>query len=243
MRNVLTVMRKEFARFFGDKRLVLGTLLLPGLLIFVLYTIMGTAFSDTGSEVRSVAVVNPSAAFSAYAEIPREASAMPVQTVRPPAYLQSLSSSYVTSEAVALHYAGACGIWEDFLEEEGLTPTVSGRMGSGKFEFRINTTGGERCLDVCNAQLEIDAAWEGRGSLALIEAKMDLSEDFHIRQLYYPFRLWSNRVTKPVRSIFFNYSDGSVRNAEAKYAIESYINNILSGIIEKVKANNNTEDW
>lgn len=68
MRNVLTVMRKEFARFFGDKRLVLGTLLLPGLLIFVLYTIMGTAFSDTGSEVRSVAVVNPSAAFSAYVD-------------------------------------------------------------------------------------------------------------------------------------------------------------------------------
>ena len=68
MRNVLTVMRKEFARFFGDKRLVLGTLLLPGLLIFVLYTIMGTAFSDTGSEVRTVAVVNPSAAFSAYAD-------------------------------------------------------------------------------------------------------------------------------------------------------------------------------
>ena len=45
------------------------------------------------------------------------------------------------------------------------------------------------------------------------------------------------------KQFIFNYSDGSVRNAEAKYAIESYINNILSEIIEKVKANNNTEDW
>lgn len=184
-------------------------------------------FADNGLAVlplsRSGYVI---AAFSAYAEIPREASAMPVQIVRPPAYLQSLSSSYVTSEAVALHYAGACGIWEDFLEEEGLTPTVSGRMGSGKFEFRINTTGGECRLDVCNAQLEIDAAWEGRGSLALIEAKMDLSEDFHIRQLYYPFRLWRNRVTKPVRSIFFNYSDGIFTLYEYSFADPFHYNSL-----------------
>ena len=45
------------------------------------------------------------------------------------------------------------------------------------------------------------------------------------------------------KQFIFNYSGGSVRNAKAKYAIESYINNLLSGIIEKVKANNNTEDW
>ena len=37
---------------------------------------------------------------------------------------------------------------------------------------------------------------------------MDLSEDFHIRQLYYPFRLWRERVDKPVRCVFLNYSDG-----------------------------------
>ena len=41
--NVLTVLKKEFARFFGDKRLVVMTLFLPGILIYVVYSFMGTA--------------------------------------------------------------------------------------------------------------------------------------------------------------------------------------------------------
>ena len=41
--GVLTVISKEFARFFGDKRLVIMTLLLPGALIYVVYSFMGSA--------------------------------------------------------------------------------------------------------------------------------------------------------------------------------------------------------
>lgn len=44
--NVFTIMRKEFARFFGDKRLVITTIILPGLLIYVLYSFMGTGMSS-----------------------------------------------------------------------------------------------------------------------------------------------------------------------------------------------------
>ncbi len=44
--NIITVMKKEFARFFGDKRLVVTTLLLPGLLIYFMYTFMGSAMTD-----------------------------------------------------------------------------------------------------------------------------------------------------------------------------------------------------
>ncbi len=40
-RNVWTIMKKEFARFFGDKKLVFTTLLLPGLLIYAVYSFMG----------------------------------------------------------------------------------------------------------------------------------------------------------------------------------------------------------
>ncbi len=39
--NMLTIIKKEFVRFFGDKRLVFTTVLLPGLMIYVLYTFMG----------------------------------------------------------------------------------------------------------------------------------------------------------------------------------------------------------
>ena len=39
--NVVTIMRKEFARFFLDKRLVFTTILLPGLLFFIIYSFIG----------------------------------------------------------------------------------------------------------------------------------------------------------------------------------------------------------
>ncbi len=39
--DMLTIIRKEFARFFGDKRLVFTTVLMPGLLIYLIYSFMG----------------------------------------------------------------------------------------------------------------------------------------------------------------------------------------------------------
>lgn len=43
--DLLTIIKKEFARFFGDKRMVL-TALMPGVLIYALYSFMGTGMSD-----------------------------------------------------------------------------------------------------------------------------------------------------------------------------------------------------
>lgn len=40
MKNILTVIKKEFSRFFRDKRLVL-TLILPGVLIYFIYSFLG----------------------------------------------------------------------------------------------------------------------------------------------------------------------------------------------------------
>ena len=40
MKNVFTIIKKEFARFFKDKRMVI-TVLLPGLLIYLVYSVMG----------------------------------------------------------------------------------------------------------------------------------------------------------------------------------------------------------
>jgi len=61
-KNVITIIRKEFARFFGDKRLILTTLILPGLLIFAMYSLMGDALatfiSGDASHVPVLNVVN-----------------------------------------------------------------------------------------------------------------------------------------------------------------------------------------
>ena len=45
--NTITVMKKELARFFGDRRLVITTLLLPGLMIYVVYSFLGGAMMKT----------------------------------------------------------------------------------------------------------------------------------------------------------------------------------------------------
>ena len=39
--NVWTIVRKEFARFFGDRSLVFTTVIMPGLLIYIVYSLMG----------------------------------------------------------------------------------------------------------------------------------------------------------------------------------------------------------
>lgn len=144
--------------------------------------------------------------FLAYKEF--EPLSTDTQKVAVPAHIQSLMPQFLVSEAIALNCANACGILTDFLEDEEFLPTVSGRMGSGSFDFNINTGQGKRTISVANAQIEIDAAYEGVNYLSLFEAKRNLSDDFLVRQLYYPFRVWSSRVTKPVKLVFLVFSNG-----------------------------------
>lgn len=145
--------------------------------------------------------------FLAYKEFERPST--DVQRISVPAHIQSLMPQFLVSEAIALNCANACGILEDFLEDEALVATVSGRMSSGEFNFNINSASGIRNVSVSNSQIEIDAAYEGINYLSLFEAKRDLSEDFLVRQLYYPFRVWSSRVTKTVKPIFLIFSNGT----------------------------------
>lgn len=144
--------------------------------------------------------------FEAYKEF--EVPSGDVQRVSIPAYIQSLLPQFLASEAIALNCAYACGVLNDFLEDEYILPTVSGRMGSGDFDFDIATSFGTKGLSVSNAQIEIDAAYEGIQFLSLFEAKRDLSDDFLVRQLYYPYRVWSNRVTKAIKPVFLIFSNG-----------------------------------
>lgn len=46
MNNILTIMKKELSRFFKDTKLVISTLLLPGLLIYVMYSFMGSGMMN-----------------------------------------------------------------------------------------------------------------------------------------------------------------------------------------------------
>ena len=44
--NTLTIIKKEFARFFGDRQLLFTALIMPGLLIYLIYTFLGSGIQN-----------------------------------------------------------------------------------------------------------------------------------------------------------------------------------------------------
>ncbi len=44
--NLATIIRKELSRFFTDRKLLFSTVIMPGLMIFIIYTLMGTMFAN-----------------------------------------------------------------------------------------------------------------------------------------------------------------------------------------------------
>ncbi|MGV8146291.1 MAG: type II restriction enzyme [Alkaliphilus sp.] len=157
-----------------------------------------------------------------------------IEKVEIPANIESIDFNRITSESTAVNIAYITGMLADFIEEEDLLPTVDGRMSSEQFGFNIYNKQEDlrQDIEVVNSQVEIDGGYESHDSLTLLEAKNSISKDFLIRQLYYPFRLWSNKVSKKVRSVFLVYSNGIFSFYE--YAFED-VNDYNSLILKKHK--------
>ncbi|MFS0879734.1 type II restriction enzyme [Metabacillus niabensis] len=143
--------------------------------------------------------------FDAYEKVSYDESLRPIKLRIPPTVM-TIDPSNLYSESSALHCAYVSGMIADLLGEE-CTPTVSGRMSSQAFDFMIRTNSGkDHQIAIKNAQVEIDGGYEGEEAFALIEAKKETVEDFLVRQMYYPFRLWQGKIQKKVRPIFFTHS-------------------------------------
>lgn len=65
-----------------------------------------------------------------------------------PQNIQSIDPYNIFSEIVAINCALLSGILHDFLGEDKLLPTVSGRMGSHAFSFFISTAKGVHQIPV-----------------------------------------------------------------------------------------------
>lgn len=131
-----------------------------------------------------------------------------VKMMSVPSDLETVDARNLSSEANVLSAATASGVVSDFLGTE-VRSTVSGRMSTGDFSFKVNGFEIDQMdIQVSKAQIEIDAGFEGPNDFTVVEAKMRLPGDFCTRQLYYPFRLWSGRLSqKPVRTVFLSYSN------------------------------------
>jgi len=144
-----------------------------------------------------------------------------------PTLLQSIHYKDITSEATAINCSFVSKILQDFTGEDNLLPTVSGRMSSSSFSFNINSSKGLYKVNVNNSQVEIDGGYEGDNSLNLIEAKNYISDDFLVRQIYYPYKLWSAKIQKKVRSIFLTYTNGIFHLREYDFENINHYNSIV----------------
>ncbi len=111
------------------------------------------------------------------------------------------------SESQVIDMAFATGLISHFLEDYDLTLTIRGRLRSAPFNFLFHGSEKSHELHVNGVQIEVDAGFEG-DKIYLIEAKMGERDDFHIRQLYYPMRMWLEEgVTKEIVPIYINYAN------------------------------------
>lgn len=105
------------------------------------------------------------------------------------------------SEMQHLDLAYATSLVRTFAEDDTLILSVRGRKFTPEFSF---VAGEHRSLiEVDGVQTEVDAGYEGKNKVVLIEAKNSSTDNVIIRQMYYPYRQWQQHTDKPVHCLFF----------------------------------------
>lgn len=146
--------------------------------------------------------------FDLYQKLPIYADPEYVRFLPPRTDLETLNPLEVASEADAILLAHASGILDRFIGES-TTLTTFGRMRAESFDFVIrNNKEGSTSLTVDGSQIEIDGGFEGENTFSVIECKNHACSDFNLRQIYYPYRAWSDRISKIVYPIFMIFNDG-----------------------------------
>lgn len=108
------------------------------------------------------------------------------------------------SEMQHLDYAYAASLIRTFMDDASLVLTIRGRKYTPAFEFHV----GKQLIKVLGVQTEVDAGYEGKNQIVLIEAKNFSATNVIIRQLYYPFRQWQEHTKKKVITLFFDKARG-----------------------------------
>ena len=147
--------------------------------------------------------------------------------------LQTLPTGF-QSESQVIDAVHASGLLARFVNDSDTVLTVRGRLRSPAFSFSFRGPRIVHDLDVDGVQVEVDAGYEGDAAVYLIEAKLGERDNFHVRQLYYPYRMWKKRgVTKPLVPIFLTYANGVISLAEYGFRDENEY-----GSIELVRSEN-----
>lgn len=112
------------------------------------------------------------------------------------------TSTVGDSEMQHLDYAYALSLIRNFIGDDSLVLTIRGRKYTPPFSFRV----GKFNIKVDGVQTEVDAGYEGRDRVVLVEAKNSQirnTKNTIIRQLYYPYRKWQEHTRKKIIILFF----------------------------------------
>jgi hypothetical protein len=119
------------------------------------------------------------------------------------------TSKVGNSEMQHLDFAYASSLIRTFLNDESLVLTIRGRKYTPDTGFSFLV--GKHTIEVRSVQTEVDAGFEGRNQVVLIEAKASGQTNTIIRQLYYPLRQWQFHTKKKVETVFFEKVGGSYK--------------------------------
>lgn len=132
-----------------------------------------------------------------YIDIPKITSE--VQTYNSKLDFHLDSSEIGDSEMQHLDFAYASSLIRTFMNDPTLLLTIRGRKYTPLFSFNVNNIP----IEVNSVQTEVDAGYEGKDKIVLIEAKNSNVENTIIRQLFYPYRQWQAITQKKVIPVFF----------------------------------------
>lgn len=130
-----------------------------------------------------------------------------IKKVELPDFIETIDPDNIYSESNALNVAALSGMFKDAFKEE-LYETIQGKMRTNTFEFNISSNDSKNKIEVEGAAIEIDGGYESKTKVVLVEAKNSMPEDFIVRQLYYPYRHWKDKVSKEIIPVFFAYDNG-----------------------------------
>jgi len=85
------------------------------------------------------------------------------------------------------------------MDDDSLVLTIRGRKYTPEFSFKV----GSQLIKTKSVQTEVDAGFEGRDKIVLIEAKNSKTSNTIIRQLFYPYKQWKLHTKKSVFLLFF----------------------------------------
>jgi len=132
------------------------------------------------------------------------------------------TSEVGNSEMQHLDFAYASSLIRTFMQDETLVLTIRGRKYTPKFSFKV----GQHYINVQSVQTEVDAGYEGRTQVVLVEAKPSGISNVIIRQLYYPFRQWKSHTRKKVATLFFEKTGDTYSIWEFRFNHEEEYNSI-----------------